>query len=317
MTVLVLTAHCDDTADRVCRAVDARGRECFRTDLGDFPETVSLGARTEGRGWTGWLGDGERRLELKDVESVYWRRPTAFRVPAHLDDQQRRFVATEARQGMSLLTALPVPFVNHPSRIADAELKPHQLRTAEQVGFQVPPTLITSSGTEAREFVGRTGRTVYKPLTATFQHADGAVELVYATLVEADDIDDDDVAMTACQFQAFVDKSHDVRLVAVGVRCFAVAVHAGSARSAVDWRADYTALSYAAVATPPHIAESVARYLASYRLSFGCFDFAVTAGTGEWIFLECGANAQWGWLEHETGLPIADAIARTLIGDDA
>ena len=48
---------------------------------------------------------------------------------------------------------------------------------------------------------------------------------------------------------------------------------------------------------------------------FGCFDFTESADTGEWVFLECGANAQWGWLEHETGLPIADAIARHLTGD--
>ncbi|MGH3624935.1 MAG: hypothetical protein ACRDQ5_24610 [Sciscionella sp.] len=38
---------------------------------------------------------------------------------------------------------------------------------------------------------------------------------------------------------------------------------------------------------------------------------------GQWWFLEAGANAQWGWLEHETGLPIADAIACQLIGESA
>lgn len=114
---------------------------------------------------------------------------------------------------------------------------------------------------------------------------------------------DDDTASRVCQ-----------ALVAVGQECFAVAIHAGSEKSYVDWRADYPSLSYEAIETPTHIADAVAAYLKRFGLAFGCFDFTVSADTGQWVFLECGANAQWGWLEHETGLPIADAIARRLTG---
>ncbi|MGQ0839643.1 hypothetical protein [Actinokineospora sp.] len=143
------------------------------------------------------------------------------------------------------------------------------------------------------------------------------MKLVYATLVGAGEIDDAAIALSPCQFQVFIPKSRDIRLVAVGRECFAVAIHAGSDKSYVDWRADYPALSYAAVQTPNHIAAAVAAYLKWFGLSFGCFDFTVSADTGEWVFLECGPNAQWGWLEHETGLPMADAIARSLTGDTA
>ncbi|MGH3851447.1 MAG: hypothetical protein ACRDRT_17435 [Pseudonocardiaceae bacterium] len=83
----------------------------------------------------------------------------------------------------------------------------------------------------------------------------------------------------------------------------------------LSWGKRLVALSYAAVETPGRIAEAVTAYLKRFGLSFGCFDFTVSADTGEWVFLECGPNAQWGWLEHETGLPIADAIARQLTGD--
>lgn len=120
------------------------------------------------------------------------------------------------------------------------------------------------------------------------------MKLVYATLLGASEIDDASIALSPCQFQEFIPKSRDIRLVAVGDECFSVTIHAGSDRSSVDWRTD--------------------AYLKRFGLVFGCFDFAVSAETEQWVFLECGANAQWGWWEHETGLPIADAIVRHLNG---
>lgn len=316
MAVLVLTAHDDDTATRVCQALEARGYGYVRMDLGDFPETLSFTASGPGPAWVGGLFDGQRDLPLSDIEAVYWRRPTSFRLPAHLNEQQRRFAVAETRQGLGgVLSCLPVPFVNHPCRVADAELKPAQLQAAAEIGFVVPPTLITSSGAEARQFADRFKKVLYKPLTSAFLREDDQVKLVYATLVEASNIDDVSIALSPCQFQAFIPKSQDIRLVAVGHECFAVAIQAGSDKSYVDWRADYPSLSYEAIETPAHIAEAIAAYLKRFGLAFGCFDFTVCAETGQWLFLECGANAQWGWLEHETGLPIADAIARQLTGD--
>ncbi|WP_158642338.1 MULTISPECIES: transposase [Actinomadura] len=41
--------------------------------------------------------------------------------------------------------------------------------------------------------------------------------------------------------------------------------------------------------------------------------FAVTED-GAWWFLECGPGSQWAWLEDETGAPIAEAVADTLLG---
>ncbi|MGH3949448.1 MAG: hypothetical protein ACRDSE_10020 [Pseudonocardiaceae bacterium] len=72
--------------------------------------------------------------------------------------------------------------------------------------------------------------------------------------------------------------------------------------------------AYEPIATPEAVAASVTAYLERFGLAFGCFDFTVDTA-GHWWFLECGANAQWGWIEHETGLPVADAIARQLTGD--
>lgn len=319
MVVLVVTAPDDPTATRVCHALSEHGADWERMDLGEFPDNVSFSATGPGCGWQGSLRVGDHQLSLAEIGAVYYRRPTAFRFPEHLSVTDRRFAAAEARQGLGgVLSCLAARFVNHPSAVADAALKPVQLRRAAEVGFRVPPTLITSVGAQARAFTDQVGgRVIYKPLGWPILRGDGKPWFVYATLVTADDLDDESVRICPVQLQRFIEKRHDVRLTAVGAECFAAIVHADSDRAYVDWRADYASLRYEPTTAPQPVTDAVRRYLKAFGLVFGCFDFSVGPGPDgpeTWWFLECGANAQWGWIAHETGMPIADAIARQLLG---
>jgi hypothetical protein len=102
----------------------------------------------------------------------------------------------------------------------------------------------------------------------------------------------------------------------VGKRHFAVAVHAHSVATRIDWRTDYGALTYDVIECPTEITEQAHAFLTAAGLTYGAFDFIVTAETEDYIFLECNSAGQWGWLAEECGLPIAEAIADELIGDD-
>lgn len=79
----------------------------------------------------------------------------------------------------------------------------------------------------------------------------------------------------------------------------------------MDWRADYASLTYEPVDVPPDLVKSLIQYLDVFGLNYGAFDFVVEPD-GTWRFLECNPNGQWLWLEHETGLPIARALATLL-----
>nr|BFF01753.1 ATP-grasp ribosomal peptide maturase [Streptoalloteichus tenebrarius] len=253
-------------------------------------------------------------MSLAEVTAVYYRRPTGFRFPDHLTGEVRRFAAREARHGLgALVLSLPgVLWVNHPSKVADAEFKVTQLRIAAEVGMRVPRTLVTNRATDVRAFARTVSRLVYKPLSSPVIKGD-TTRLIYATVVDPADLDDDAIALTAHQFQEWVPKRYDVRLTAVGHRLFAVAIHAASEAAYLDWRSDYDAHTYEPVDVPSHIAEAVAAYLRRFDLVFGAFDFVVTP-EGEWWFLECNPNGQWGWIAAHTGLPIASAVADVLTG---
>jgi glutathione synthase/RimK-type ligase-like ATP-grasp enzyme len=117
-------------------------------------------------------------------------------------------------------------------------------------------------------------------------------------------------------FQEWIPKAHEIRLTMVGKRHFAVAIHARSAGTLVDWRTDYDALTYEVIDCPTEVAEQAHGFLSATGLTYGAFDFIVTADTEDYIFLECNAAGQWGWLAEECVLPIAEAIADELTGDD-
>src|SRR6185312_4199806 len=84
-------------------------------------------------------------------------------------------------------------------------------------------------------------------------------------------------------------------------------------RGRQDWRADYANIRYSAAVLPVAVADMLREYMLRLRLRFAAVDMVVTP-EGEHVFLEANPNGQWAWIEDETGLPIAAAIADALEG---
>ncbi len=79
----------------------------------------------------------------------------------------------------------------------------------------------------------------------------------------------------------------------------------------MDWRADYRALSYAAIQPPAALEDALLAFMHQMGLAYAAVDFVVTP-EGRWVFLEANPGGQYGWLEAHTGLPISAALADLL-----
>lgn len=247
MTILVLTRPNDETARGVVTELERRGATVVWGDVGDFPLDVTMAATLAGNdGWRGSLDLAGRSVPLDDIRAIYYRRPTSFRFPDHLSPEQQRFAAAEARRGLGgLLLTLPVRWVSHPSRVADAEFKPLQLHLAADCGLRVPRTLLTNDAAQARDLAEQLcGPMIYKPLSAPSIRAGGELKLIYATRVGGTALNRDDIGLTVHLFQEYIPKKHDVRLTVVGDRFFAAAIHTDSDDAYIDWRSDYGSLRY-------------------------------------------------------------------------
>ncbi|MEU3075032.1 ATP-grasp ribosomal peptide maturase [Streptomyces laurentii] len=316
-TVLVIAARTDWPTDRVVQALTDGGAEVFRMDTAEFPQQLSLAGRIDARrGWAGGLTTAHRALDLSDVAAVYYRAPNPFEFADGMSEPERRFAAAQARAGLGgIITALDCRWVSHPAAMSRAEYKPLQLATAQRAGLSIPPTLITNTPDAVKAFVGDVGgQVICKPVaTPVFIEGDQLKTVYTRRVTEADLADLAGLDATAHLFQAWVDKAHEVRLTVVGERLLAAEIHAGSEAAHTDWRSDYGSLAYRTTDTPDHVADGVHRYMKDLDLRFAAMDFIVTPD-GEWVFLEANPCGQWDWIQHRTGLPIAQAIADELRG---
>ncbi|MEV6759465.1 ATP-grasp ribosomal peptide maturase [Streptomyces sp. NPDC051105] len=315
--VLVIAARDDWPTDRVVKALTDGGAEVFRMDTAEFPLDLTLAGRIDARqGWSGGLTNPRRAVDLADITAVYYRTPNAFSLPLTMSGPERRFASAQARSGLGgIITALDCRWVSHPAAMSRAEYKPLQLATARACGLTIPPTLITNSPDAVRTFVGDVGgRVICKPVASPVLIEDDQLKTVYTRKVAEDDLADlRGIETTAHLFQAWVDKAHEVRLTIVGHRLFAAEVHAGSDTAYIDWRSDYASLTYRVAEVPDSVAVGARSYMDRLELRFAAMDFII-GPDGTWTFLEANPCGQWDWIEHHTGLPVAQAIADELRG---
>lgn len=302
-TVAVFTAELDVTADFVIVELHKRGVPVFRCDPADFPANLSVGARF-GESWAGHLRTPHRSLDLSDIGCAWWRRPEPITIPE--DVPEANWMRQEATAGVRGLLAT-LPWLNSPDEIRVAEHKPRQLATATRAGLSVPPTLITNDPDEARAFDKEHGPLIYKPMAGGLL-SDG--QIIYATPIDGDTIDDS-VRATAHMFQQQITKAYELRITVVDGFIFAARINTYTVEGRRDWRADYRNLDYSAVTIPATVKAKIRWFMRMMGLRFACIDMIVTPRE-EHVFLEANPNGQWAWIEDETGLPIASAIADAL-----
>jgi ATP-grasp ribosomal peptide maturase len=309
-SVLVATEANDVTADMVIAHLNQRGLPVARFNPADFGVDLTVSARF-GIGpvpVAGQIRTPSRIVGLERVGAVYWRRPVwpAFE---HLQEADARSAAAQVRYGLggTLYGLHGCLWLNHPLRNAAADYKPAQLALAHQMGLIVPPTLVTNEPDEARRFIREHRQVIHKTLRWTPYERDGVGLTSWAESVTADELDDT-VRIAPHLFQARVDKVADVRVLIVGRRTFAVRIDS----DLLDWRRDYTALTYSVVDLPNPLERTLRAYLDHFGLTSGSFDLAVDR-SGAFQWLELNPNGQWGWLEEKTGLEMAAAFADLLV----
>jgi ATP-grasp ribosomal peptide maturase len=318
VTVLVLAQEADAPTDHLVAELTRRRVPVFRACTSWFPRHLVLDAEINpDELWSGSLATEHRSVQLSGIRSVWYRDPGPFAFAEEMTEVERAYAHREARLGLGgVLAALPaVTWANHPNRAADSVYKPLQLATAAACGLRVPPTLVTNSPAAVRRFAAAhalAGGVVQKSFGPNTITEDGRTKVAFTRrLDDAALADLRGINATATQVQRWVNKQSEARVVVVGDQTFTIRITAGSAAARVDWRADYDALSYEWIDTPPEIAHSVNAYMKALGLTYAALDFGIDT-TGRFWFYESNSAGQYGWLEAQTGAPITAALADLL-----
>ncbi|MFB7505451.1 ATP-grasp ribosomal peptide maturase [Streptomyces broussonetiae] len=311
MTVLILTSEEDVTADMVVLRLGEAGVPVVRLDPADLTNGVALSGEYVRGAWHGHLSVGGRLVSMSGLRSVWVRRPGAAATRAAHPSAWLTEESAQALYGM--LRCTDARWMNHPDAAQRARHKPWQLHLAQRSGLPVPATLITTFPQAAREFAERCPDLVVKPVSGA--HPQEPPRAVPTSRV-APDTDFAAVALGPTLLQRRIAKRADIRLTAVGDTLLAARKPtAPDARpDDVDVRFTPSVSPWLPVDVPPRIAEGVRRYVRGAELAYGAFDFAEDAD-GIWWFLECNQSGQFGFVEMDTGQPIAAEIAKWLAGD--
>ncbi|MGC5566595.1 ATP-grasp ribosomal peptide maturase [Streptomyces sp. FR-108] len=305
MTVLILTCEQDVTADMVVAELDGTGVPVVRLDPADLPGPVALSGEYVRGGFRGHLSAGGRLVSMSGLRSVWVRRPGA---PATRAAEPSDWLTEESAQALyGMLRSTDARWMNHPDAARRARHKPWQLSLAQRCGLPVPATLITTFPQAARDFADRFPDLVVKPVSGA--HPQEPPRAVPTSRV-APDADFAAVAYGPTLLQRRVVKRADIRLTCVGDRLFAArkAVAPDADPDEVDVRFAASHAPWQPVDTPSSVAAGIRTYLREAQLAYGAFDFAEDA-EGLWWFLECNQSGQFGFVQIESGQPIAAAVA--------
>ncbi|MEU8590073.1 ATP-grasp ribosomal peptide maturase [Streptomyces sp. NPDC048664] len=301
MTVLILTSEQDVTADMVVARLHERSVPVMRLDPADIPGRAVLSADYAHGDFDGHLSAGGHVLSMGGLRSVWVRRPGE---PAAHAAHPSPWLTAETRQALyGMLYSAPTRWMNHPRKADQARYKPWQLRVAHLSGFAVPPTVITTAPRVAQQFAEENGDVVVKSASGP---PPGEPALTLPTSLVGSGADFSSVAAGPALLQRYIAKRADIRLTCVGSRLFGARKRAEPGQ--VDGRVGDTGHPWEEVQVPDRVAKSVREYLSLSGLAYAAFDFAEDED-GLWWFLECNQGGQFGFVELETGQPIAEAIA--------
>ncbi|MEU7278175.1 ATP-grasp ribosomal peptide maturase [Streptomyces sp. NPDC045431] len=304
MTVLILTSPQDVTADMVVDKLQARGVPLVRLDPADLPGEVDLSAEYVRGDFHGYLSAQGRMVSSRALRSIWMRRPGE---PAAHAPERSDWLGAETAQALyGMLYSTTARWMNHPRQAAQARHKPWQLRLAHHSGFAVPPTVITTFPRVAEEFAATYGPVVVKSLSGPPR---GGPPVELPTTLLGPGTDFTGVAAGPTLLQQYVPKRADLRVTYVGGRLFTA--RKSSAPGQVDGRYGDTGHPWQPAEVPDRIVRGVRDYTDMAGLAYAAFDFAEDE-EGLWWFLECNQGGQFGFVEAETGQPIAEAVASWL-----
>ncbi len=248
---------------------------------------------------------------MGDLNSQYW--PEMIPVDPKLREYCRSGLD---RQALALAFMFPEAFwISRREAVVRASHKPRQLQLAQECGFKVPETIITSDPAAARAFLERLGTCVAKPLSV---RAPDGVNQPTRVLSADNPPEFEGLHLSPTIFQQLIVPAKELRITGMGSLTFTAEVGDADvaserARGVFDWREGFTKETFFArpYELPPSIREKHVELLRRAGLANGMTD-GIIDENGEFFYLETNPSGAWGFVENATGFPMGRVQAELL-----
>ena len=320
MTVLIITHSQDnDSISLVLNAIAQRGGKAFRFDTDRYPTEIALDIHYSKKTQQLILTSEQGKLDLSEVSAIWYRRVwIGGRIPTDMDSQLRKVSLKESQtiiQGA--IASLKTFHLDRVLYVRRSENKQLQLQVAQEVGLEIPRTLITNNPQAVQEFAAECEmRIVVKMLSSFAIYEEGQEKVVFTNRVTSEALEDlSGLHLCPMTFQENIPKALELRITIVGKQVFAAAIDSQKDdRARHDWRRGGLILldAWQPYTLPGEIEEKLLKLMAQFQLNYGAIDLILTPD-GRYIFLEINPVGEFFWLEQCPGLPISSAIATLLL----
>ncbi|MCL6750001.1 MvdD family ATP-grasp ribosomal peptide maturase [Nostoc sp. CCCryo 231-06] len=321
MTVLIVTFSQDnESIPLVIKEIEARGEKAFRFDTDRYPTEVKLDIYS-GDTEQVIITDGEQKLDLSEVFSVWYRRMRyGQKISNSMDKQYRDASINECRATVrGMIASLQGFHLDKMSNVDRANNKQLQLQVARQVGLLTPLSLTSNNPEAVKQFAQECQQGIVTKMLSSFAIYDeqGRENVVFTTPITADDLENmEGLRFCPMTFQENVPKALELRTTIVGHRVFTASVDSQSlSGSTYDWRKEGLALgkNWQPYNLPEDIEKKLLNLMAEFGLNYGAIDIIVTPD-GRHIFLEVNPVGEFFWMEiYSPHYPISQAIAEVLL----
>lgn len=314
--ILILSDSFDKHADVVCGKLDSINEKYFRFNLDTDSLKSSQITFFEGK-WN--IHQNDISINSDQIDKVWVRRPFVEVFLGEAEINEPGFKIWRGEWNKTLLglynTLKNVKWLNPLANSYQAENKYLQIDVARDVGFTLPPLIVSNEKKELLNFIDTYGDVVLKLMNQEFyQDEDGSFKGLYVNKVSKSEIRDfGDIDENPIVLQAYQEKDYEVRYTVVGKDHHVCQIQSQKSKLAsIDWRRyDIPNTPHYPIEPPIEIRGKVNHFMRSLGLEFGALDFIVSP-SGKWHFLEINTMGQWLWIEDLTGLGISDSIVSML-----
>lgn len=320
---ILLVTHAGDfyTIDRVQEELEQQGYPTLRFNTDEFPLKAKITQRiSTDQSKEVWIEADGKRINTREIGGAWIRKVFSAKFDVEMDPLHLKGCIKESSEVVRILLSCldGMPVINQFEAGMHAENKFTQQRYARKCGLQVPETLITNDPEEARAFYhAHQGQVIAKMLTSLSTSMDGKAPIVYTNALREEDLEDlDSLCYCPMVFQPNIPKAYELRLIYVGGKTYTGKI--GVANTTSDGKDDWrkSAVQPTSVwehyEVPEYLNKQIHQLMTELRLSYGAFDF-ICDPEGTYHFLEVNPSGEWGMLERDLNLPIAKAIADTLV----
>lgn len=317
INILLITNKGDITTDFVVKRLSEQKTSFYRLNTEDIFSKVFIDFNFHKNEFKLFDNSAGIEIDLLKIKSVYYRRPLPPIIEqTDLSEGEKIFIQNEMINCLEgLYKILKLAFWISPVyAIREAESKIYQLQLAKELGFIIPPSIITTKSVKAKEFLDEF-KSIIKPIKTGFIEDKGKEKIIFTSLFD-DTAELKRIESCPTYFQKFIDKVADIRVTVIGNKVFpALILSQSHEETKVDWRkAEKIELQYERIELPESLIDQCINLTKKLGLNFGAIDL-VQDNQGNYIFLEINPNGQWAWIEKQLNYNLSFEISNLLINE--